>query len=497
MAPVTKNVPEHNNRSQAGPHGRTCAQTNTGWFVQKQLSAFKRTLAMGAVWTAAMGGLLATSPAASGQEGVEPGTGNAYAQGVKIDPRSGRLSFGITYGMSLAGHQNTVSIAEARSADLGVIGVTLAGEGCDGGDPTLPKEDQPQPLVARSTDEGAGQEKVESENGVEKRAVATAEPLARSVATTAAAGEAAVLQIGATQSSTESGIIDGKRIARAVTEVSRVSLGGGQVVLKGLRWEAAYQTAPAEEATGSFTIEGIEVAGQKLPIPEENPLAPLAEANAVLEPLGFQITPPTVRNESGIQFVDAMRISVIPSTARESVLGPIFNGIQPVRESLFDAIIEADCGNAAYLTILDLVLGSVSGAGSLGIELGGVTATSDNIEFTSFLGSLGGAPSLPPLSSGGGSSPSLSSSGGTSSLSGGASAPTGAAATTPPTTVASAAGDVGGDEQAIADIEPLTGSRGGALAGVGLGGLALLAALAAADRAQMRRAQRSVLMEIS
>ena len=39
--------------------------------------------------------------------------------------------------------------AESRAINLGVIGVTLAGEGCDGGDPTLPEEDQPQPLIAR------------------------------------------------------------------------------------------------------------------------------------------------------------------------------------------------------------------------------------------------------------------------------------------------------------------------------------------------------------
>lgn len=462
-----------------------------------KLNGFKRTLAAGAVWGIAMGGLLATSPAASGQEAVEPGLGNAYAQGVKVDPRSGRLSFGITYGIALAGHQNTIAIAESRSVDLGLIGGTLAGEGCDGGDPTFPEEDQPQPLVARSTEDDAGQEQVESENGVEKRVLASSDPLARAVATTGAAGEAAVLQIGASRSSTESGVIDGRRVARAVTDVARISLGGGQVVLKGLRWEAMYQTAPVEEMAGSFSVEGIEVAGESLPIPEDNPLAPLAEANAVLEPLGFRITPPTVRNEAGIQFVDPLRIAVVPSDARESVLGPIFNAIQPVRESLFDAIIEADCGNAGYLTVLDLVLGSVTGAGSLGIEVGGVTATSDDIELTSFLGGLGGAPSLPPLSSGGGSSPSLSGSGGTSSLSGGASAPSGVAVTTPPTTVASTTAAPGGEEQAIADVEPLTGSRGGALAGVGLGGLALLAALAAADRAQMRRAQRSTLMEVS
>src|SRR5690606_6782646 len=155
VALVTKNVPEHNNRSQVMAVGVGPAQSNTGWFVQMQLSAFKRTLAMGAVWTVAMGGLLATSPAASGQEAVEPGLGNAYAQGVKIDPRTGQLSIGLTYGMSLAGHQNKVAIAEARSLDLGIIGTLLAGEGCDGGDPTLPAEQQPQPLVVRSGEDGA------------------------------------------------------------------------------------------------------------------------------------------------------------------------------------------------------------------------------------------------------------------------------------------------------------------------------------------------------
>ena len=499
MSSVTKNVLEQrNNRSQDGRE-RPLRRTDTGWFVQIKLNAFKRTLATGAVWAVAMGGLLATSPSASGQEAVDPGLGSSYAQGVKVDPRSGRLSFGITYGLALAGHQNKVAVAEARSVDLGVIGGTLAGESCKGGDPTYPKEDQPQPLVARSTEEGSGEEKVESENGVEKRAVASDQPMARSVAFTAASGDPAVLQVGATRSITESGVLDGARVARAITEVSGVTFADGQVVLRGLKWQAAFQTAPTEEATGSFTIEGIEVGGERLPIPEDNPTSQLAEANAVLEPLGFRITPPTVRNESGIQFVDPMRIGIVPSTARESVIGPVFNGVQPVRESVFDSIIEADCSSASGITVLDIVLNSVTGAGSLNIELGGVTASSNEIAFTSFLGGLGAGGSLPPLSSGGASKPSLGASGAatTPSLSRGSSAPSGATVATPPAAAGSPADQASGDEQAIADVEPLSGSRGGALAGVGLGGLALLAALAAADRAQMRRAQRSILMEVS
>ncbi|MFP5321351.1 MAG: hypothetical protein ACLGIC_05830 [Acidimicrobiia bacterium] len=458
-----------------------------------ELRAFRRTFAVAAVWAAAVGGLLVAPPAASGQEAVSPGRGNAYAQGIKVDPRTGRLSFGVTYGQALAGHQNTIAIAEAHSADLGLLGDQLAGEGCDGGDPTYPEEDQPQPLESRSNGEGAGDEQVETENGVEKRVLATAEPYARAVSTTAAAGDPAAIALGKTSSVTESGLVDGKRLARAVTTVDRVALGGGQVVLRGLRWEAVYQTAPAEEARGTFTIDGIEVAGQRLPIPEENPLGPLAEANAALQPLGFRIDPPEVRTESGIQFVGPLRIGVVPGEVRETIVGPAFNAVQPVRESLFDAIIEADCSNASYITVLDIVLGSVSGAGSLSLELGGVTATSDDIELTSFLGGLPSVPSLSPLPQGSTGRPSVGTTGSAAAPArssvaaspGAGAAPVADAPAAQPTT----------DEQAIADVEPLSGSRGGALAGVGLGGLALLAVLAAADRAKMRKAQRSVLME--
>jgi hypothetical protein len=474
--------------------------------VEMQLTAFRRTVTAGVVWAAAMGGLLASSPSASGQEAVDPGRGNAYAQGVKVDPRTGRLSFGITYGMALAGHQNTISLAEARSVDLGVIGTTLAGEGCSGGDPTLAKEDQPQPLEARSNAEGAGQEQIETENGVEKRVVATEEPYARAVATTAGGGDPAVLQVGASQSITESGLVDGARLARATTEVGQIAFAGGQVVLKGLKWTATYQTAPTEAASGSFTIEGIEVAGQKLPVPEDNPAEGLEAANAALQPLGFKLDPPTIKNESGIQFVEPLRIGIVPSTARETVLGPVFSAVQPVRESVFDAMIEANCSSASMITILDIVLNAITGAGSLGIEVGGVTASSAAIERTSFLGGLPGAPTLgglPQGSAGGTASPgsagttasSPALSGGTAMTGGGTDAVTSAPGTSP-----GGAGGPGGQqatagEQAISDIEPISGSRGGALAGVGLGGLALLAALAAADRAKMRSAQRSILME--
>ena len=463
--------------------------------MSSRLLAYRRSLAIGAVWVAAMATLVATSPSASGQEaGVEPGLGSAYAQGYRVDPRTGRLSFGITYGMALAGHQNDVAVAEARSVDLGVIGTTLAAEGCDGGDPTFPKEDQPQPLVVRSTEEGAADGKTETENGVEKRATAAGTPLANAVAVTAAAGEAAVVRIGSTVSETTSGVVDGRRQAKAITEVSQISFAAGAVVLKGLRWEALWQSAPDESATGSFTIEGIVVGGENIAPPDGDPTAGLGEANAVLRPLGFTLDPPQVRQEAGIAFVDPMRIGVIPSQIREELLGPIFSNLQPVREDLYDAIIEADCSNASYLTVGDIVLGSVTGAGSLSLELGGVTATSSDLKRTSFLGGLGGG-SLSPL-------PPTPSLGGTD-LSTGGSATDGGSFTPADTTATgdggSAAPDsepASSDETALPDVQRASGSRGGPLVWVGLGGLLLLAALAEGDRRKMRRAQRSVPMEV-
>lgn len=463
--------------------------------MRSNLHAFRRTAAIGALWALGMGGLVATTASAQTDEaGVEPGVGSAYAQGYKIDPRSGRLSFGITYGLALAGHQNNVAVGEARSVDLGVIGTTLAAEGCDGGDPTFPKEDQPQPLVVRSTEENSGAGRTETENAVEKQAKATDQPFAESVAITAASGDPAAVRIGSTTSRTVSGIVDGSRRATAITEVGDVTFAGGAVVLTGLRWIGTYQSAPAEEISGSFTIEGIESAGRQIPV--DDVVAGLAQVNEVLDPLGFFLDPPTVRNESGIVFVDPLRIGIEPSPTRDGVLGPAISALSPVRQSVFDALIEADCSNASYITIADIVLGSVTGAGSLNIELGGVTASSGDLGATSMLGALpnfiSDTPPGPSLGSGGATSGGGGSFVGEDFDAGGAGATdTTDAGTVDPTPAAST-----GDETAIAAAEPASGSRGGPLVGVGLGGLALLAALAEGDRRKMRRAQRSVPMEV-
>lgn len=424
---------------------------------------------------------------ASGQESVEPGRGSAYAQGYKLDPRNGGLSFGITYGMALAGHQNNSATGEARSVDLGVIGVTLAGKACDGGDPTLAKEDQPQPLVVRSGDENAEAGRSKSEYGVERTAKASPKPLAEALAVTAGVGDPAAVKLGSTTSTTRSGIIDGARVATAVTEVSSISMAAGQVVLRGLRWEARWQSAPTEKTTGTFTIDGIEIAGESVPIEGGDGIESLSEVNPVLEPFGIFIDPPRVREESGIAFVDPLRIGIEPSETRQSVTGPLLGGAEDGRSALVEALLEADCSFGSLITVADVVLGSLTGAGSLNIELGGVTAQSAEVATTSFLGSLGTpAPGLAPAPV----PTAFDSSSGTGVGGTGLSAPP----------VTQAPVETGGTEQAAAGsvenaastTEMIPGTRGGPLVWIGLAGLGLLGALAELDRRRMRKAQRTM-----
>lgn len=430
---------------------------------------------------------LATGPAgspAAAQAGDAPGQGSAYAQTTKVDPRVGSLSLGITFGQALAGHQNSVAQAQSQAGNLGQIGGTLAAEGCDGGDPTLPKESQPQPIRIDSREEGAAEGRSEPDlNGGATRFVrATPAPFAEAITETAPMTVAEQIKVGGGRATSTSGLVEGARVATAVSDVSGIDV-AGVVQLTGLRWEAIYQSGATPSVRGTFSIASASIAGQ--PVPTDDPTATIAQANAVLEPLGFRFEAPTVHEDAGILFIDPMTIRVVPSPTRDAVTGGVLGTVQPGREALIDLLLEADCSASGATTILDVVLGSITGAGSLGLELGGVQATSGEIKqnpfalgrvnLTSRLGTPApGATALGTAGGGAGSAPSLDG----SSPAGGSPAAT-AGSPPAPTTAALASGR-------------LEGERGGALAGVGLGGLLLAAALAEADRRKMRRAQREL-----
>lgn len=450
-------------------------------------SAYRRTKRTAlAIIGVALAVALATEPGSAAPSGTpfNNGTGSATALGYKVNPTNGNLSFGITFGESIASHQNTGAIGQSRAINLGVIGVTLAGKACDGGDPTLADEKQPHPLVVRSTDDGAAEGKTETEKpgGIDKFAKATTAPYAEAITTIAPMGDPATLFINGGRTITHSGIVGGNtREALARTELGTVSIGGGAILLQGLTWEAINRTGAVTESVGTFSIGSVSIGGQLQSLPGDG-FQQAAALNDLLKPLGLVITPPGVRNEQGIVFVDALKIGVIPSQERDTVLGGVVGGAQPIRAAITDALLAADCGNAALITVADLVLGSFTGAGALGLELGGVQATTGEISQFQF-GALPALPSLPPVGS-------LSSGVGANLAAGRPSLAAPAAAP-----AAGAAGSAATDNAKTQPISKLSGERGGLMAAIGGGGLALLLATAEADRRKMQHALRVIPLE--
>src|SRR5581483_2407608 len=270
------------------------------------LRGYRRTATGG---IAAIGAMLITFFATAGtgaaapaqSSALPPGQGFALAQNYRIDPRAGNLSIGINFGISLAGHQNSVAQASSQALDLGVIGTSLAAEGCDGSAPTLPPDKQPQPLQVDSRDPTAAQGKQADETAVplpiHKFALANPNPYGEAITTSAAQGIPGVLEIGPCTSRSYSGLLDGgaTREAKATSDISSINI-ATVVQLTNIHWEATWRSAPSGGPTeGKFTIGGATIGGT--PVPTQDPNQVIAQANQLLSTLqlGIIIDPPKIR----------------------------------------------------------------------------------------------------------------------------------------------------------------------------------------------------------
>lgn len=413
------------------------------------------------------------------------GTASAIATSYKVNPTEAALSIGITFGISLTGYTNNVAQAESRAIDLGIIGGTLAGRGCSGGDPTLPADQQPQALRADSRDADAGQLKTESEKtfpAFTKAVRAVSTPNSQSDTTGAAINApGSFITLGASHSEAITRLAGGNREAIASVDIGGVGI-AGVLELSDLKWTALSSTGAKDANDGTFTIGALKVLGQSLPV--NDPSQAIEAANALLANLGIQISYPKAHVSAGFLFVDPLAVRVVPSPTRDSISQLVLGAAQPVRETVYGELLKNYCGFASPITVSDIVVGSVTGAGSFSIELGGVQTKSEALKTSSFLG-------LDP----------------TGSLSNNASFDSGSLNTTLsdtpafggdltpslPPTIAAAPATTKARPAALAAT--FKGSRGGRLALIGLAGLLALLLVADRDRRLMRRAQRSISTE--
>ena len=453
--------------------GRTTGYRRTRWAAAVAFGAIAATFFA----TAGVGSASPTQTA-PGQSSFAAGQGAAFADTMKIDPRAGNLSIGIDFGKAAADHQNSAAQAISQAMDLGTIGTSAAAYGCDGSAPPLPEDQQPQPLIADTRTPNQPQQAEQDETfapGFHKSVSVSNDPSAKAVTTTAPFGVATVVSVGGGIATSTSGVANNVRKATATTDVSGITLPGG-VVLRDLHWGAEFGSDGPP--VGTFGIGSASIGGK--PVPTSNPSDTLEQVNAALTLFGLHLTAPTVRvdQKNNKVFVDSLTLSVVPNQARDSLTGAVISGIQPVREPVFDALLKAKCTLNTEITVFDIAVGSATGAGSFNMLFGGVQAGSSEIAANPFkLGFVGlGSPGIAA----------------TPSLSGGAVQSTTNGATSTAGTTPAAGGGTGSASPTPAAAVLPKGARGGALAGVGLAGLALLAAMAEGDRRKMRRAQREI-----
>ncbi len=318
-----------------------------------------------------------TTPQAAAQDapfGV--GSGRAAAKYLRVGPSRGSLSLSPTVGLALSDFLNTRGRGDVRTADFAALADSLPPEVVEGL-PSLKVESNEEGAEdGRTATIGTPAEVPVGLSAATLRASAGTAPFGRSSFETAPV-DLDVLTVSGGTAEAFSGIVDGNvREAVGTVQIGKVDIGGGVLVLEGLRWKAVHRTGADSVEQGTFTVGSVSVAGQSFGAPEgaEQPLADaLAAAQPLLRPLGIQVTLPTPRIEGGVVELTPLRIRVANSELG-AVVGPVLEAAQPGREALVDGLRGATEDVDAAILLTDVALGVLAGGSTLDIELGGVTA---------------------------------------------------------------------------------------------------------------------------
>ena len=359
--------------------------------------------------------LFASAAPAPADEPFVPGSGDAVARVGRVIARASGLPLAVTFGGALGHYQGTTARGEAAALDLGILGVLLTTPmGC--GRAILTPDQLPKRTVADSAaGETAASKDVAGHGPVGAgREEAAARPNARGEAsfTSASLALGDLVTVGDGRSSTAAELVGGQeRNASARVQLGRLDLAGGLVSLRGLRWAADQQTGPGGAvlgADGSFGVDTVVVAG--LPLPTATPLdlvSAFGAANALIAPFGLRLEPPQVTKATADREVRVTPLKLVlgDGTAAKPLLGPLMSNLQPAREALLEAMQrfrygECGAGNGAGLafTFVDVVAAAMGGSGGIDLELGGVLATTEGVDYGDPFGLIPpGLPTVAPV----------------------------------------------------------------------------------------------------
>ena len=374
------------------------------------------------------------------------GTATASATALDIAPSLAQLNIAVQLGTSQASIEYNEAQSLAETLNLGVIGDVVEADNCATGAPAaVQAKDFPSPEQAENTN---GPQTLHAVAYVPGAGVgdedASVTEVPSGTATTSIVNDdlAGIVDVqGATTSATTSIINGNERSATATSDMAKVSIANGLIVLDGLQWSATQTTGAVTSSTSSFNIAGITVAGKTIPVSNATLTKTITSVvqiiNTALAAVGFEIEWPTATTASdGTVSISPLVVGIDNSALGQEVVGSQLGTLEPLRNKLQNELFALSCNYAGYVEIADILLGVPSGGGDLNFNLGGASAvTADQVAVSPF-GSAGSTTSGIGITVGSSTSPSTAPSSfnpgsiGTSVL---PSIPT----TTPPTTTPS------------------------------------------------------------
>lgn len=323
------------------------------------------------------------------------GEAQASATTFRFNIVQGNANIGMSYGLVMAGYRDKTGKSESRALDLGIFPTLFGVKQCDGSDPILNPATFPPLTLASSTDPdsaipkpakaylpGYGNDPAGDLVGTQ---VATATTAPSSAAfTDSEKADMIFVSLEGGHSEATSSLKDNVREARSVVTAKELRVMGGLFIFREPRWEAVARSGRQVSTTGSFTFKSASVLGfERSP---EDALRDLGEFKKGLEdllrPLGAKLElPQVVVTDNRVQ-VTPMAFKLVDPPFGADMIAPFLQNIQPIRESYNKAQLDADCKNETSLMMMDVVLGVLSGSGSMEMMAGGTEAWTDDTDFS-------------------------------------------------------------------------------------------------------------------
>lgn len=323
------------------------------------------------------------------------GEAQASATTFKFNVLQGNANIGMSYGLVMSNYRDTTGSAEARALDLGIFPTLFGVKQCDGSAPILNPATFPPLTLATSTDPNATTPKP-AEAHIPGFGSNKAGPLVGTQVATAAKGpvsaastdsqtaDMGLVSLRGGHSEVVTTLKDNVREARAVVTAKELKVMGSLFVFREPRWEAVARSGREVSTTGGFTFKSATVLGiTRTPAEALRDLLEFKKGlEDALRPLGAKLELPSVVVDDNRVRVTPMSFKLVDPPFGSQMIAPFFANIQPLREAYNKAQLDKDCKNETNLMMMDVVLGVVSGSGSIEIMAGGVEAWTDDTDFS-------------------------------------------------------------------------------------------------------------------